>query len=337
MRIPYGVFTIAQIADLHLGDNRIDPTNVRTMKDLRTLLDFENPGVGLAVLSGDTISSLSLRRNATDVWNLVASELAQRGVPHTSLLGNHDAMPFLNESVIANLTSETYHALQDSPGAHVSRAALVEHDASQSLSYTRVAPPQLLPAASVYALDILPPDSANPLFTIYHLDTGGGGTAQRVSANQAAWLQQQLDTRRQAHSVGAPAVAFHHIPLDEYRKAWASGDCVGTNGEDDVHAVEVDGYGPLALGRVMQDAPELLAAFAGHDHGNDFCCRLGRTHFCYGHKSSLKGFLPKPITVGMRLIDWNMTQTSWTVSTRIRYVDGSVSGYRLLGSGHYSS
>ena len=58
-----------------------------------------------------------------------------------------------------------------------------------------------------------------------------------------------------------------------------AGDCTGSKTEEvspPYEALEVAPNGTEALRsltHVLTEAPEVVALFSGHDHGNDFCCR----------------------------------------------------------------
>ena len=48
----------------------------------------------LAVLSGDMLTGLNVDANATAYWDRLVSVFDKRAVPHSAILGNHDAEPF---------------------------------------------------------------------------------------------------------------------------------------------------------------------------------------------------------------------------------------------------
>ena len=324
-----GAFHVAQIADVHLGEGRTGRPDGESIAIVRALLDHEH--VDLAVLSGDQITGKYVHRNASATWRLLTDLLAARGLPHTALLGNHDAEPFLPPDV--QLTPAEYDANQRGPGAETPRASLMQLDGAQPLSLSEEAPAALRPANSTYALDLLPASGERPLLTIYHLDTGGGGARQDVSSNQVAWLSGALASRRAALQPSGPVppvLVYGHIPLRAHAEAWERGDCFGGRA-DDVDP-PTDGDGDAALFDAIRAAPEVVAVFAGHDHCNDFCCRLDGTQLCYGRHSSPGGYVCDGYDPGIRLVDTSVWEGGWRIETRVRLLNGTVSQRGVLAS-----
>jgi len=192
-------------------------------------------------------------------------------------------------------------------------------------------------------VDVLPPTGSRPLLSVFHIDTGGGGALQEVHFDQVQWLSGQLARRREAYGTPAPPViAFQHIPLASFDQAWEAGDCTGSKTEEvspPYEALEVAPNGTEALRsltHVLTEAPEVVALFSGHDHGNDFCCRHGTLHFCYGRKTGLGSNILEHM-LGMRMVDLSFSPSGWSLSTRIRERNGSVVQHKLLGAGSPSA
>ena len=214
-----GVFKVAQVADPHLGYTA--DKDAHTHELLGNLLDWEEP-VSLAVLSGDQIHGSHIEQNASKVWGELTGQLSARGIPHTAVLGNHDAEPYLEPELRDVIMPEDeYRAWQGGPGANWSREELMAMDSAELLSRSSVAPRTLEPAVSTFVVDVLPPTGSRPLLSVFHIDTGGGGALQEVHFDQVQWLSGQLARRREAYGTPAPPViAFQHIPLASFDQAW---------------------------------------------------------------------------------------------------------------------
>ena len=126
-----GTFKIVQIADLHTGEGEAESWGPMQDKNstavIRSVLQVEKPS--LVALSGDQLTGLNIDDNATAYWDEITAELAVHGVPHTAILGNHDAEPFSGSG-----------RNQSSPGARTNRTALMMHDMKDPLSFRSVPP-----------------------------------------------------------------------------------------------------------------------------------------------------------------------------------------------------
>ena len=195
-----GSFSIMQVADVHTGEGEASwgaATDLRTYLALGQVVGLERPD--LAVFSGDMLTGLNVDTNATAYWDRLVSVFDERLVPHTAILGNHDAEPFSGSG-----------KNQSSPGAKTTRTQLMEHDSALRLSYSQVGPPELRPAVSVYVVDVFahakPPGAAitatdeQPVLQLFHLDSGGGGMSEQLYAAQVAWFSRTIHARRQRWS-----------------------------------------------------------------------------------------------------------------------------------------
>ena len=281
-----GSFSIMQVADVHTGEGesswgpRVD---MRTYLALDIALEQEQPD--LAVLSGDMLTGLNVDANATAYWDRLVGIFDKKKVPHSVILGNHDAEPFAASG-----------KNQSSPGAKTTRSQLMEHDAALPLSHSQVGPAELLPAVSVFVVDVFPHAAAAsaaddagkpelPVLQLFHLDSGGGGMPEQLYANQIAWFNRTISERRSRFGAAVvPALVFVHIPVWEFQSALAQGkQCFGTS--DDGITPTISNTGLFAA---LEATAEVEAVFVGHDHCNDFCCEFGASRsidLCFGRHS----------------------------------------------------
>ena len=297
-----GHFRIVQMADFHFGEGEGEawgPTQDKeSLVVMESVIAAETAqggrGPDLAVLSGDQLTGLNIKDNATAYWDKITGQLGKHGLPHTAILGNHDAEPW----------AASGGSNQSAPGARTNRTQLMMHDMRDPLSYSQLGPEGLRPAASVYVVDVYPPEGpeeasatapslpspSRPALQLVHLDSGGGGMVEEVFPQQIAWFNATMAARRKAHGGSSsssssssglppvPALVFVHIPLHEFSDAWAAGG-EGGKGGSTCFGRESDGISPTVVNNglfeALEAAPEVMAVFVGHDHCNDFCCSWG--------------------------------------------------------------
>ncbi|GMH80073.1 hypothetical protein TrST_g2848 [Triparma strigata] len=302
-------FKVLQFADLHEGegpDSWGPETDERTESFLSRAIDLEKPD--LVVFSGDQITGLNVETNATDYYQRL-SDLVDP-TPHTMILGNHDAEPYSGNGD------------QSDPGALTTRSDLIAFDSSQPNSYTAVGPPELSPAISTYIVDVLSPSSSEVSLQIIHLDSGGGGMSEIILPNQVAWLESELEKRREKNGRPVPSIVFIHIPFSEIETSKENGsECFG---------VELDGVTPTdsdgGLFSLLSNYTEIKSVFSGHDHCNSFCCKLPTLSLCFGRHSSFGGYSceKQAKEIGARVIDVQVKGEEVEINTWIRMYSGNV-------------
>ena len=153
-----GRYRIAMIADMHLGDPGLhgnEYTTNKSLAEVRMVLDAHAKDIDLVVLAGDQLQAADLNTTQWQVWTKLTDELNSRGLPHTALIGNHDADPFVS----SNFTVYDIQSLPDAfywaPGAVVSRQELERRDCA---CHPRKRPREcvLLPAAAAHEPRCLP-------------------------------------------------------------------------------------------------------------------------------------------------------------------------------------
>ena len=153
-----GTFS-TQVADVHTGEGESSwgpGVDAKTYAALGALVDVEQPD--LVVLSGDMMTGLNVNRNATAYWNRLVAVFDDRDIPHTAILGNHDAEPFSGTGRSQNET-----------GAKTNRTQLMQHDSGLRLSHSRLGPTNLRPAVSVYVVDIFDGKASDFRFSCFIL------------------------------------------------------------------------------------------------------------------------------------------------------------------------
>lgn len=275
---------------------------------MEQLFQYESE-IDLVVLSGDQLTGLNILDNATKYWDQITSAISAHKVPHTAILGNHDAEPY----------SAHGGSNQSAPGAHTNRTQLIEHDMKDELSYTQLGPENLRPAVSVYVTDVFANESATiPALQILHLDSGGGGMMEEVYPAQIEWLNETLKERRERYGGPVQTLVFVHIPVEEFQTASSSPKCFGDHDDGITPTIKNNG-----LFQALRAQEEVRAVFVGHDHCNDFCCSYEDMELCFGRHSGFGGYQCDGYVQGWRVVEVTETSSSFQVDTYVRLVNGS--------------
>ena len=270
---------------MHLGEDPFtdwgpaaDEKSVRVIHDL---IGIEEPD--LIVMSGDQLTANNVDANATIYYNLLAD--AMQDVPYAMIFGNHDDADF-EKGYYPNGTIIRHHA-------KTSRMQLLQTDRLHHSSLTRAGPKNVF-GVSNYVLPVYSRDTDSVKLQIILLDSGGGSLEQEVVQNQIDWLQSQ-------RLVGVDAVAFQHIPTEQFR--FRNQTCSGWRGQSGVSPLRRDPVGEISH-LLQEDAPLHFVA-VGHDHGNSYCCPVGNSslNLCYGRHSGYGGYGEKYWQKGGRVFE----------------------------------
>lgn len=276
-------FTILQLADIHLGENAWEDwgpeQDRKTFGALQSILRAEQPD--LIIFSGDQLTANNINDNATEYIDLLAQHIAPFDIPWAMIFGNHDDAP-LERSTNDN-NGVIYHS------AKTSRRRLVQADAQHTLSLTQIGPSEL-PGVSNYWLDIVYETSRpgqnkeadHSLGTsnndvigarILLLDSGGGSLEQRIDESHIQWFHQ---TNHQHADI--PVIAFQHIPSTLADFSFSESRCRSGGGGGNDTSLAEDGVAPLeydgGIVQALRVAGNVHILAVGHNHGNDYCCRL---------------------------------------------------------------
>jgi hypothetical protein len=89
-----------------------------------------------------------------------------------------------------------------------------------------------------------------------------------------------------------PALAFFHIPIDEYLKVYsvdqADGSACQGRKQEDICCSSVN----TGVFQAFKDVGDVTATFVGHDHDNDFGFSYQGIYMYYGRKSGYGGYGP---------------------------------------------
>jgi len=138
-----------------------------------------------------------------------------------------------------------------------------------------------------------------PSFLLWFIDTGGGGLSEDLHADQLDWLSRE-SAAMEARYGPLPGALYAHIPLQEFGQVepgQQSQSCTGVS--DDLVTPVRAGASLFPLLSKMH----ISWVFSGHNHGNDWCCRVGLAsssagaalkqpdiELCYGRHSGYGGY-----------------------------------------------
>lgn len=312
---PDGTFKIVQFTDTHyIIGHRGCP---RMLKLLPEVLEKEKPD--FVMYTGDMVFDAPAVKALKEVLNLTAD----KGIPFAYVFGNHDA----------------------------------EYDAKQPALYKaalevkgNVMPPFRGEGKMDFAVTIHDHDGKAPAAMLYCMQYYGGnpydrpmrdrfeGMPQRrvkgyawITEEQVNWYSKTSEGIRKSLGRVLPALAFFHVPLQEYRYAIEDPETtfIGIRREN-VGSPELNS----GLFTAMREHEDVMATFAGHDHDNDYAVLYHDILLAYGRMSG-SDTVYNHIPIGARVINlkegkrefdsWSdlhdgTTVDSWTYPTS--FVDG---------------
>jgi endonuclease/exonuclease/phosphatase family metal-dependent hydrolase len=233
-----GTFKIAQFTDMHFIDG--SPNSAKTEATIKYVLETEKPDV--AILTGDQV----IDRPSKNVWPEIARIFEEARTPFAVVFGNHDAETITKDSVFDILSQSPYFIGERGP--------------------------EDIYGIGNYILEVRSRTSNKPAALLYCIDSNDYtrndklGHYDWIHYDQIAWYRQQSKRYAQANNnQPLPALAFFHIPLQEYANIAGKEATVGTQGEDIF-------YGKINSGMFASfvDMQDVMGVFVGHDHDNDY-------------------------------------------------------------------
>jgi len=233
------------------------------------VLDAERPD--LVVLTGDFIEG-GRCADPVATWLQAVEPFEQRGVPWAAVFGNHD--------------DEGSATREDLLAAQLGRAGCLTERGPRSVT-----------GVGNFTLDVL--GAGDFVVRLYFFDSGsyatnGPGEYAWIAHDQVCWYRELASAARRP----ALALAFLHIPLPEYETAWAAGEAVGSRGEEVCCPALNSG-----LFAAFHEKGDVLGAFCGHDHLNDFEAPLHGIRLCYGRATGYNCYPETGFARGLRIIE----------------------------------
>ncbi|MDR2466951.1 MAG: metallophosphoesterase family protein [Prevotellaceae bacterium] len=286
---PDGKFKIVQFTDLHYNANHSAAKEpIELIKE--TLAD-EKPD--LVVFTGDVVTM----QPALEGWDAVLAPVEAAGAEWAVVFGNHD------------------------DEKDKSRTEIMEHIMRKPHCRASKGPDNIKGVGN-YTLEILAGDSLD--FLLYFMDSNAYPAIEGFKGygwfefNQIEWYR-NLSREYAARNGGRPAkaLAFFHIPLNEYAEMTAARKkIVGMKNEN-----ECPGAINTGMFAAMRSCGDVTATFVGHDHDNDYIGSHNGIILAYGRFSGAKNTYTHMIH-GARIIELSKGERNF--QTRIRLRGGSI-------------
>ncbi|TFE27207.1 metallophosphoesterase family protein [Cohnella luojiensis] len=251
-----GTFTIIQFTDMHYGDGKEEERDAdgQTAALVEQVIASEKPD--LVVLTGDMIWSHGVADPKASFRRAIAP-IVNSQVPWAAVYGNHDAEDGVSREELLDIQRESENCLTSAGPADIN-------------------------GVGNFVLKVKGSTGNGDTAALYFFDSGInapdpiGGYAW-IHPDQIHWYTQQ--SRKLAEGSGGPlpALAFFHIPVPEYEAAWNGDQVIGTK-EEKVECPKIN----TGLFGAMVQMGDVMGAFVGHDHDNDYCGTVHGIRLCYG-------------------------------------------------------
>lgn len=234
-----GRFKIVQFTDIHYVPG--SPASATAIERMNEVLDAERPD--FVIYTGDLIFG----RPAADGLAKSLAPVVSRGIPFAVTLGNHDDEYDMTRREIFDFIARV-------PG---NMSASVEG----------------LSGVTNFVIPIDGSRRPEDAFALYVFDSHGYSRGllkgyDWIKDDQIAWYRRQsaaMTAANDGHPL--PSLAFFHIPLPEFNLAAAdeSAPLIGIRGEKSCSPAVNSG-----LFAAMHEQGDVMGAFVGHDHVNDY-------------------------------------------------------------------
>jgi hypothetical protein len=270
-----GVFRIAQITDTHFNSQDASETPRERIAMINTVLDTEKPD--FVIYTGDVVKNSSLKD-----WDIILAPCIERRIPWAFLFGNHDdEYGVTREEIMAYVVKMPYCYAERGPEDIHGVGNYILEVCSQNKS---------TPGALLYCFD--------NAYGVPYQSQCHGGPVGWFGSDQLQWYREK--SRAYTKNNGdkpVPALAFFHVPLDEYVQIPAFPKETRMIGDK----MEKECVGILNSGlfQAMFECGDVMGTFCGHDHTNDYLGILHGIALAYGRSACQR----KPY--GSRLIEIN--------------------------------
>ncbi|MDR3233017.1 MAG: metallophosphoesterase family protein [Planctomycetaceae bacterium] len=291
---PAGTLRIVQIADPHYDPKRENKEATDRLNLLNQVFDTEKPD--FAIYTGDVVNGDTLAD-----WDAVIAPCIERKIPWALVFGNHDdEHGHTNEQILEYLQKKPYCLAERGPkdiGGVGNYVLEVRKDCESQIGFV------------LYCFD--------NAYKVPHKPLASSGPVGWFSAEQVQWYR--TASRQYTEANGGkplPALAFFHIPLDEYAqipKYPHQTQMTGTMYEDPPGIFS--GIMNSGLFQAMFECGDVQGTFCGHDHANDFIGLLHGIALAYGRSACQR------YPIGVRVIEIS-SENPQTFKTWIRLMDG---------------
>ncbi len=289
-------FKIVQFTDLHLiNGGTFKQKNDSTYALMRYVIKTEKPD--LVVITGDIVVS----GGAAQVWKEVVQPMTEAQVPFAVTFGNHDIESDMPKPEVLKFLQENQYNLTS--------------NAEEGLSGT-----------GNCSLPILSSDGKSMPWTIYLFDSHAytndstKGYYDWIKNDQIQWYRKQSATYQKQQGKTVNAMAFFHIPLPEFETVRTQKDVIGSTSEV-VCSPRINS----GLFASFVEMGDVLGAFVGHDHNDDYVGPLSNICLGYGRKTGYASAYEEILPRGARVITLHEKEKKF--DTYIRSMVGTSLNY----------
>ena len=267
-----GEFKILQFTDTHI--NTASSSNLKSLDIIKEVIDAEKPN--LVVLTGDIVT----QDGPKEGYQRLSQIFSSARVPWAVVFGNHESEGKFSRSALADLVEKF-------PGC-------LNKNAGSITGYSNFILPVFGNGNDVEAL-------------LYCLDSNSYSNL-KPNVQGYGWFDfSQIDWYRKNskefthknHGKPVPALAFFHIPLQEYTQAIHQKDSIviGVKTEDESSALINPGMFSAFL-----ECGDVMGTFVGHDHLNDYITVYHNIALAYGRVSKIMKDPEDPIAGGRIIV-----------------------------------
>lgn len=265
-----GKFVVAQFTDLHWMPE--SEKCAETAATICAVLKSEHPDI--AVLSGDVVTY----DPAMEGWKQVVRIFEEAQTPFVVTMGNHDGEYLTRDEIYDFLLKSPYYVGSKGPKeiAGCGNCVIPVYGSGDKEKVE----------ALLYCLDS---NDYQPE-KIY-------GAYDWIHFNQIEWYRRQSSQYAgQNGGKPVPALAFFHIPLQEFGEIMDDGKTYGNALEGGISASKINS-GMFAS---FIEQKDVMGVFAGHDHDNDFIGMNKNIALAYGRVTGADAY--GSLTRGARII-----------------------------------
>lgn len=247
-------FKIVQLTDVHYahGDQKSDTALLM----INRILDAEKPD--MVVFTGDIVTAKPVKEG----WDAITKLVISRKIPFAVTIGNHDDEHGVTRSELEKIiTAYPYNLNTATSGMlnGVMNNAIPIHGSEKDMQIKSL----------IYCFD------SGAYSTINDVEGYGWITSDIID-----WYKKQsIHYTLQNNLQPLPALVFFHIALPEYRLAFNDGKNrrMGERKEDECSPRLNSG-----MFLAMREMRDVMAAFVGHDHVNDYIVNYHDIALAYG-------------------------------------------------------
>jgi hypothetical protein len=283
MELNNGKFKIVQFTDIHY--NIAKPVSKESIELIKEVLAAEKPD--LIALTGDIVTMNPCFQGWDDILNAVE----EFKIPWAVVFGNHD---------------DEYDK---------KRGEILEYIAKRKYCIAEKGPD--IKGTGNYIVEIS--SGTNVGFLLYFMDSNAYSTIEGVKGygwfglDQIEWYRKKSAGYTAKNGSPVPALAFFHIPLNEYSDMTLSRKkIVGMKNENECPGVINSG-----MFLAMRESGDVMATFVGHDHDNDYIGNYNGIALAYGRFSGSKSTYTHMIH-GARVIELTAGEKGFKTWIRLR-------------------